>query len=273
MTQRERQPDRVRVFRAVHDRDNPYFMTRRDTAQDKTLPYECLGLLNYVLSKPDDWEIMPGDLEREGCKKDRVYRILGELIKRRYIQRIGLRKHGKFHSVVYNVYEQPYTEKPDTVKPDAGSSDATKPTPQNTEGDKVQKSLNTESFSGGSSAAAPEEVIEETRPKIYTLYEQNFGLLTDLIRDLLVEAQQEYPAAWIEEAVTIAVKANARRWDYVEAILKRWKREGKDSSREPQTSKRTSSSNQRRAVGSTVEPAAAAPMFSPFAKRKETITS
>ena len=65
-----------------------------------------------------------------------------------------------------------------------------------------------------------------TRPNIYKLYEENIGPLTPLLADSLKDAEEEYPAERIEEAIGLAVKANARKWSYVEAILKRWKEEG-----------------------------------------------
>ncbi|MCP4139342.1 MAG: DnaD domain protein [Chloroflexi bacterium] len=64
------------------------------------------------------------------------------------------------------------------------------------------------------------------RPNIYKLYEENIGPLTPLLADSLKDAEEEYPAEKIEEAILLAVKANARKWSYVEAILKRWKEEG-----------------------------------------------
>ncbi len=64
------------------------------------------------------------------------------------------------------------------------------------------------------------------RPNIYQLYEENIGLLTPLIADALRDAEDEYQTEKIEEAIALAVKANARKWSYVDAILKRWKEEG-----------------------------------------------
>lgn len=65
------------------------------------------------------------------------------------------------------------------------------------------------------------------RPNIFVLYEQNIGALTPIIADELRDAEQTYPAGWIEEAIRIAVENNARRWRYVQAILERWRLEGK----------------------------------------------
>jgi DnaD/phage-associated family protein len=66
------------------------------------------------------------------------------------------------------------------------------------------------------------------RPNIYTLYEQNIGPLTPMIADQLREAERDYPADWIGEAIKIAVERNKRNWRYVNGILKRWLSEGKE---------------------------------------------
>jgi DNA replication protein len=67
------------------------------------------------------------------------------------------------------------------------------------------------------------------RPNIFALYEENIGPLTPLIADALKDAEQSYPAEWISEAIELAVRNNKRSWSYCEAILKRWKEEGRGS--------------------------------------------
>ena len=66
------------------------------------------------------------------------------------------------------------------------------------------------------------------RPTVFTLYEQNIGPLTPMVADLLREAENTYPAAWIEDAIRIAVENNARKWSYVQAILEGWLTKGRD---------------------------------------------
>ncbi|WP_119072449.1 DnaD domain-containing protein [Aggregatilinea lenta] len=66
------------------------------------------------------------------------------------------------------------------------------------------------------------------RPNIFSLYEQNIGPLTPMISGQLKQAEDEYPAEWIEEAIRLAVERNARSWRYISAILNRWQTEGKD---------------------------------------------
>lgn len=69
--------------------------------------------------------------------------------------------------------------------------------------------------------------LEVDRPNIFTLYEQNVGLLLPLVAEELREAGERYPQEWIEEAFRLAVQQNKRKWSYIRAILHRWEIEGK----------------------------------------------
>lgn len=70
-------------------------------------------------------------------------------------------------------------------------------------------------------------VNDEDAGKVAKLYEAEIGALTPLVADAIRDALKTYPADWICEAIPIAVKNNARRWNYVEAILKNCKAAGK----------------------------------------------
>lgn len=78
----------------------------------------------------------------------------------------------------------------------------------------------------------PVEILPE-RPNIFSLYEQNIGQLTPMIADELKDIEQDFPATWAEEAITIAVKNNKRSLSYIRAILERWRKEGKDGGEIP----------------------------------------
>jgi DnaD/phage-associated family protein len=69
--------------------------------------------------------------------------------------------------------------------------------------------------------------VEVERPNIFSLYEQNIGLLPPLLAEELREAEQTYPYEWIEEAFRLAIQQNKRRWSYIRAILDRWQSDGK----------------------------------------------
>lgn len=64
-------------------------------------------------------------------------------------------------------------------------------------------------------------------PNIFKMYEENIGPLTPLVADILRDAEKLYSAEWIGDAIQLAIKSNVRNWKYVEAILRRWKEEGR----------------------------------------------
>ncbi|MGH2524760.1 MAG: DnaD domain-containing protein, partial [Anaerolineales bacterium] len=69
--------------------------------------------------------------------------------------------------------------------------------------------------------------LSRVRSNIFTLYEQNIGALTPMIVEELRDAEATYPAAWIEDAIRIAVKNNARKLKYILAVLERMRTEGR----------------------------------------------
>jgi DNA replication protein len=67
----------------------------------------------------------------------------------------------------------------------------------------------------------------EPPPDIYTLYEQNVGMLTPLIADELKDAEQQYKADWIRDAIKEAALHNKRSIKYILKILENWSVEGR----------------------------------------------
>ncbi len=67
----------------------------------------------------------------------------------------------------------------------------------------------------------------EPMPNVFTVYEENIGLLTPMVADELRDALKSYPETWIRDAIREATNNNKRKWSYVSAILERWGSEGK----------------------------------------------
>ncbi len=92
------------------------------------------------------------------------------------------------------------------------------------------------------------ELVPE-RPNIYALYEANVGMITPMIADALKDAERDYPAQWIADAIQEAVKSNKRSWRYIESVLKNWQTEGKGSEKYGRYSKR----NEQRKVEGKID--------------------
>jgi DNA replication protein len=74
----------------------------------------------------------------------------------------------------------------------------------------------------------PALIDNEEPPDIFTLYEQNIGMLTPMIAEELRDALKLYTENWIRDAIKEAVNHNKRKWSYISAILERWTAEGRD---------------------------------------------
>jgi len=139
----------------VRATEGPYFSLRRKTAQERTLSYEARGMLVYLLSKPIDWKVQLADLE-QGCGRDKVRKILAELIKHGYIVRSKRRRTGEDHHYLpteYRVREEPYTENPYTDSPYTE-----KPTGTD---ERAVQSTETQSRDSTAHAVAPDDPITD----------------------------------------------------------------------------------------------------------------
>ena len=109
----------------------------------------------------------------------------------------------------------------------------------NTESDRqlVTKIQSGEFKLPGLKAGRQAVVPAEEQPDIFTLYEQNVGMLTPLIAEELREAEKLYPEAWIRDAIKEAVSLNKRNIRYIVRILERWLAEGKSDGAYPRYSR------------------------------------
>ncbi len=99
----------------------------------------------------------------------------------------------------------------------------------NTKSDRqvMAKIKNGELILSGLKAGGQADIETEELPDIFTLYEQNIGMLTPMIAEELREAEKLYPETWIRDAIKAAVNQNKRKWSYISAILERWSAEGR----------------------------------------------
>jgi hypothetical protein len=104
--------------------------------RDERLSWKAKGILAYLLSKPDDWEVKVTDLiKRSRDGREAVYSAVNELLSMGYMQRTSERLRGKFVGCEYILFETgmpqiadlPVTENPNAEKPDSEKPDSEKP--------------------------------------------------------------------------------------------------------------------------------------------------
>jgi hypothetical protein len=105
-----------------------FVILSQQAVEDSRLSWAARGLLAYLLSRPDNWQVRVAHLRKQvPSGRDVVYKLLGELGTYRYLVRQRLRdEYGKIRGTAYYVHEQPkapFPENPDTVKPDTDSPD------------------------------------------------------------------------------------------------------------------------------------------------------
>jgi DNA replication protein len=79
----------------------------------------------------------------------------------------------------------------------------------------------------GLKAGPKPEMPAEAMPDIFTLYEQNIGMLTPMVADELKDAEKLYPPEWLRDAIREAALHNKRSIKYITKILENWSVEGR----------------------------------------------
>ena len=116
------------IRRAPRKKQN-FTVLSNELIEDSRLSWDAMGVLIYLLSKPDYWEVSVTQLvkERRGAKKalgrDAIYRILNELIELGYVQRSAEKdRAGRFAGYSYEVQEVPITANPSTDEPSTANT-------------------------------------------------------------------------------------------------------------------------------------------------------
>jgi hypothetical protein len=112
-------------------RTDKFAIIPNSVAEDARLTFEARGVLCYLLAKPNNWQVSVDDIRKAGgIGRDKVYRILKELLDAGYLRRVIHRDQtGKVTETEYTVFdepirdEKPLPEKPDTAEPEAGEPD------------------------------------------------------------------------------------------------------------------------------------------------------
>ena len=81
------------IIRVV--KDSKYFAASNEPFNDERLSWEARGVMGYLLSKPDNWQVMFSDLVNSGPAGIKVItRILKELQEYGYLERERLNNGG-----------------------------------------------------------------------------------------------------------------------------------------------------------------------------------
>ena len=95
-----------------------YSVVPNNMLNDEGLDADCLAVMVYLLSKPNNWIVKPTNIQnRFKFGRDKTYRVINQLVKRQYIVREEHRTDGKYTSFSYYVYDSPFPCLSDTAEP------------------------------------------------------------------------------------------------------------------------------------------------------------
>ena len=218
-------------------KDARYFAASNEPFNDKRLSWEARGLMGYLLSKPDGWEVNMLDLENNGpAGEHKLRRMLAELRAAGYMNRVRVTlEHGKFDWLT-EVYESPSLNPIPASRRFSTSGLSTS--------GKLPDIVSTEKAS-----TEPDDDVRARSKfaEVVQTYEREIGVLTPMIADELGDAADTYPHQWILDAIHESAIQNKRGWKYCLAILRRWKAQGNQNSL-PDT-KKPASGPQKPATG------------------------
>lgn len=82
-------------------------MINRESLWDSNLPLDTIGLFTRLLSRPNDWKFRVNELSKScGCGKDKIYRMLNELIENGYCYRHQPKTEiGRYDTTEYLIFE------------------------------------------------------------------------------------------------------------------------------------------------------------------------
>lgn len=188
------------VYRKRKDRENPYVQLHKGFIYDKTLSFKAKGILVYLLSRPDDWQVYESEIikhSRDG--KDSVRNGIKELIEQGYISRSNHRTdNGKFAGYIYDVYEEKQdvlpereirsgltaTAEPSSEKPFSDNP----PLLKNQETNQYNELKNNKTNNGAGSSDIP---FEEIIAYLNTIAEKGYKANTRHTKQLITERYEE----------------------------------------------------------------------------------
>jgi len=107
------------IIRKVHDKENPYAQISRKTLQNNDISFTARGVLSYLLSLPDNWQINTSKLykiAKEGRRT--IQKVIQELEEHGFLKKTPNRlSDGTLRGWVFDFYEEPRSENTQPTEP------------------------------------------------------------------------------------------------------------------------------------------------------------
>lgn len=216
---------------------NNYTSISNDFLQDNSISFEARGLAASLLSRPEDWEINVSALMIEGkIGRDKVNKIIQELIKAGYMYKSQSRTSGKFsrnilfisdekdylfEEVIEKERTSPLTEKTAMVKPVTGEPLTANPEQQTKDYTNTIKTNTTTTKKEKSSSSPYEFLVIKEFPLLNAATISNIKrFIPDLTEDIFKKAysltEKEITLGKGKDFNAILYKALKGEWSFTE---------------------------------------------------------
>lgn len=227
--------DSIRVFRCPHDRENPYVQINRNLLQNKKMTLEARGALCHLMSLPPTWQIYVQQLQEPwNCGRDKVLRIINELIENGYMKRETLRDDkGRIIVVGYCFAEYPKFIETNALttcfEPQPGKPEEAKPEEVNPQLQKKYSLKKKNSREEGSAAAFPGLKANENALR-QVLEDSRLLQRSDVLELSQIMAKEGISRETVLEALQLAILRHPSSFPafILEASRKGWKRPSLD---------------------------------------------
>lgn len=215
------------TFRVYKESGN-FVTVHKNFIHDPNISWKAKGILLYLLSRPDDWQVYEKELEKHSLDgRDSLKNGIKELETTGYIVRTRKRDDkGRLREYEYSVYEQPNQNGLSNVglsnvgKTNTGLSNVGKPVPTNNDFTNNELTNNNNTNNDGSSE----------QPSPFDFYQENgFGMLKPFVAEQInywIDDFEDNGNQIVNEAMKEAVNNNVTNWNYVNTILKAWYNDG-----------------------------------------------
>lgn len=215
------------TFRVYKESGN-FVTVHKNFIHDPNISWKAKGILLYLLSRPDDWQVYEKELEKHSLDgRDSLKNGIKELETTGYIVRTRKRDDkGRLREYEYSVYEQPNQNGLSNVglsnvgKTNTGLSNVGKPVPTNNDFTNNELTNNNNTDNDSSS----------TQPSPFDFYQENgFGMLKPYVIEQIsywIGDFKDNGNEIVIEAMKESVNNNVTRWSYVNSILKAWYNDG-----------------------------------------------
>lgn len=215
------------TFRVYKESGN-FVTVHKNFIHDNKISWKAKGILLYLLSRPDDWQVYETELVKH--TSDGLSSLksgIKELEEVGYIQRSRKRdEKGRLKEYEYSVFEQPTHIRISNVgKSNVGNSNIGKTyvgesiTTNNNSTNNDLTNINNTKNNSSSKQQSP-----------FDFYQANgFGVLKPYIAEQIsawIDDFKEYGNEIVIEAMKEALNNNVSTWNYVNSILKSWNNDG-----------------------------------------------